>query len=55
MAAVKINELHKSDLPWIIEYDEEKCIGCGKCTAACSFNAITPAVETRKTNSIMAK
>ena len=55
MAAVKINELHKSDLPWIIEYDEEKCIGCGKCTATCSFNAITPAVETRKTNSIMAK
>ena len=26
MAAVKINELHKSDLPWIIEYDEEKSI-----------------------------
>lgn len=56
MAAVKINELHKSDLPWIIEYDESKCIQCGKCTATCSFNAITPAVETRKTtNSILQK
>ena len=55
MATVKINELHKSDLPWIIEYDEENCIGCGKCTAACSFNAIAPAVETRKTNSILSK
>ena len=55
MATVKINELHKSDLPWIIEYDEEKCIGCGTCTAACSFNAIVPAVETRKTNSILSK
>ena len=41
MAAVKINELHKSDLPWIIEYDEEKCIGCGKCQRPCQFDAIT--------------
>ena len=48
MAAVKINELHKSDLPWIVEYDEDKCIQCGKCTAVCSFNAISPAVELRK-------
>ncbi len=50
MAAVKINELHKDELPWIIEYDESKCIQCGKCTAVCSFNAIEPAVETRKTS-----
>ncbi len=50
MAAIKINELHKDELPWIIEYDESKCIQCGKCTAVCSFGAIKPAVETRKTS-----
>ena len=56
MAAVKINELHKSDLPWIVEYDESKCIQCGKCTAVCSFNVISPAVEFRKlSNSITQK
>lgn len=55
MAAVRISELHKGDLPWIIEYDESKCIGCGKCTAACSFGAISPAVELRKANSITSK
>ena len=55
MASVKINELHKSDLPWIVEYDETKCIGCGKCTATCSFEAIKPVVEQRRVNSIISK
>lgn len=48
MAAVKVNELHRDDLPWIIEYDESKCVQCGKCTAVCSFGAISPCVEMRK-------
>lgn len=55
MAAVKISELHKSDLPFIIEVDETKCIQCGKCCAVCSFEAISPEVETRKNNSILEK
>ncbi len=50
MAAVKINQLHLDDLPWIIEFDETKCIRCGKCTAVCSFGAIKPEIEKRLKN-----
>lgn len=55
MAAVKVNELHIDDLPWIIDYDETKCIQCGKCTASCSFGAIEPRVEKRKKESSIAQ
>ncbi len=48
MAAVKVNELHLDDLPWTIEYDESKCIQCGKCSAVCSFGAIKPVIEKRR-------
>ena len=48
MATISINELHQDDLPWIIEYDESKCIQCGKCTAVCSFGAIKPVLEKRR-------
>ena len=52
MATISINQLHLDDLPWIIEYDESKCIQCGKCTAVCSFNAIKPFVEKRRKPSV---
>lgn len=55
MAAVKVNELHIDDLPWLVEYDETKCIQCGKCTAGCSFGAIEPRVEKRKKDSSIAQ
>ena len=48
MATISINELHQDDLPWIIEYDESKCIQCGKCSAVCSFGAIKPVLEKRR-------
>ncbi len=55
MAAVKVNELHIDDLPWLVEYDETKCVQCGKCTAVCSFGAIEPKVEKRKKESSIAQ
>lgn len=54
MAAI-VNELHIDDLPWIIEYDEKKCIQCGKCTAVCSFGAIKPKIEKRKKENSIAQ
>ncbi len=48
MDAVNVNNLNLDDLPWIIEYDETKCIQCGKCTAVCSFGAIKPDIEKRR-------
>ncbi len=45
---MKINKIALDDLPWIIEYDSEKCMLCGHCVAACSFNAIKVDVQKRK-------
>ena len=45
---MNINNISKDDLPWIIEYDSEKCMLCGKCVAVCSFGAIKPDVQKRK-------
>lgn len=42
MAAVMAADLCLEDLPWLIRHDAEKCVGCGKCVAVCSFGAIEP-------------
>lgn len=47
MDSVKINELAIDDLPWRIEYDSNRCVMCGKCTAACTFGAIKATTEQR--------
>lgn len=52
METVKINQLHLDDLSWIIEYDETKCIQCGRCTAVCSFGAIKQAIDKRRKSSL---
>ncbi len=48
MATVKVNELSRDDLFWQIEYDTHRCTFCGKCVAACPFNAIEAGVEKRR-------
>lgn len=45
---MNVNKISKDDLPWIIEYDSEKCMLCGHCVAVCSFNAIKIDVQKRK-------
>ena len=48
MTDININSISKDDLPWIVEYDSEKCMLCGHCVAACSFDAIKVDVQKRK-------
>ncbi len=45
---MNINSISKDDLPWIVEYDSDKCMLCGKCVAVCSFGAIKVDVQKRK-------
>lgn len=45
---MNINTISKDDLPFIVEYDSEKCMLCGKCAAVCSFGAIKADVQKRK-------
>lgn len=47
MQTVKINDYTANDLPWKIEWSEDKCKMCGSCTAACTFGAIESGVESR--------
>jgi len=48
MATIKINEISKDELLWQIEYNSDRCTLCGKCVAACPFNAIEASVEKRR-------
>ncbi|MDD3237523.1 MAG: glutamate synthase-related protein [Candidatus Gastranaerophilales bacterium] len=45
---MKLNKIALDDLPWIIEYESDKCMLCGKCVASCSFSAIKVGVQKRK-------
>lgn len=48
MATMKVNEIAVDDLQWIIEYKNDRCTLCGKCVAACPFQAIEAGVEKRR-------
>ncbi len=45
---IKTNDICKDDLRWQIEYNPQRCTLCGKCAAACTFNAIKADVERRR-------
>lgn len=45
---MKVNQLAKDDLPWLIEYNPDRCTLCGKCVASCSFGAIKADIEKRR-------
>lgn len=47
MQTVRINDITPNDLPWKIEWDEDKCKMCGNCVATCTFGAIEAGVEGR--------
>ena len=47
MEAIKVQDVSVNDLPWKIQYTNERCTMCGSCVSACSFNAIEAAIERR--------
>lgn len=40
MGSVTAQDVSLLDLPWRVDYDAAKCIGCGQCVAVCTFGAI---------------
>ena len=40
METVKTQDVGVNDLPWIIDYQPDRCTMCGSCVASCSFSAI---------------
>ncbi|SMC91702.1 glutamate synthase-related protein [Sporomusa malonica] len=47
METVRVQDVSVNDLPWKIQYTSERCTMCGSCVAACTFDAIEPAMERR--------
>lgn len=48
MGTMNVNQVAIDDLQWIIEYKPDRCTLCGKCVAACPFQAIEAKVEKRR-------
>ena len=47
MELVRTQDVSYNDLPWKIVHYPERCTMCGSCVAACTFNAIVPAMARR--------
>ena len=45
MEQVKVQDVGVNDLPWKIEYNNERCTMCGSCIASCTFGAIKASVQ----------
>ncbi|MCX7779402.1 MAG: glutamate synthase-related protein [Negativicutes bacterium] len=47
METVRTQDVSVNDLPWKIDWRDERCTMCGSCVAACTFTAIEAAMERR--------
>jgi glutamate synthase (NADPH/NADH) large chain len=45
---MKVNQLSRDDLDWLIDYSTDRCTMCGSCVAACPFEAIDAGIEKRR-------
>jgi len=45
---IQSDDLTFQDFPYVIEWREDRCTRCGKCTAVCPVKAIEPTVRTRR-------
>ncbi|MHB1381584.1 MAG: 4Fe-4S binding protein, partial [Thermoleophilia bacterium] len=44
----KNHELPLKEFPYIIEWRDDRCTRCGRCTAVCPVNAIEPTVRVQR-------
>ena len=40
MATISMQDVGRNDLPWLVEWRQERCILCGACAAACTVDAL---------------